>query len=319
MKDIFIPTRRDFIKKSAIISVSTILPFSPFANTFTVPEKSRGELKLYIFSKHLQFLNYIDMCEAAKEMGFDGIDLTVRRKGHVLPERVEEDLPLATSAMKSVGFYPLMISTNVGDAKNETDVKVLKTASQLGYQFYRPNWYKFKENEQVIDTFEYAKKKLKGLSKLNKKLGIAASYHNHSGHYFGSSIQNLYHAIEDLPFEHMGVQYDIMHATIEGAKNWEIGFKLIKPFINTLVIKDFAWEKKAGKWTTKYVPLGEGMVDFERYFHLLKANNLNAPMSLHVEYGLGGAEKGKKPTIPTKEVFKRIKKDVDFIRRQWER
>jgi L-ribulose-5-phosphate 3-epimerase len=35
-------------------------------------------LKINIFSKHLQFLNYYDLAEAAAEMGFDGIDLTVR-------------------------------------------------------------------------------------------------------------------------------------------------------------------------------------------------------------------------------------------------
>ena len=45
-------------------------------------------LKIHIFSKHLQFLIYKDMAEAAAEMGFDGIDLTVRPNGHVLPERV---------------------------------------------------------------------------------------------------------------------------------------------------------------------------------------------------------------------------------------
>lgn len=40
-------------------------------------------LQLYIFSKHLQFLDYTGMSEAAREMGFDGIDLTVRPKDAV--------------------------------------------------------------------------------------------------------------------------------------------------------------------------------------------------------------------------------------------
>ena len=108
-----------------------------------------------------------------------------------------------------------------------------------------------------------------------------------------------------------------MHATVEGGENWEIGFNLIKPYINTLVIKDFKWGKVDGKWKRLHAPLGEGMVDFKRYFQLLKENKINVPLSLHVEYDLGGAEKGGNPTIEHKEVFKRIKHDLDFVRRMW--
>ena len=68
-------------------------------------QNSPGDrLKIHIFSKHLQFLNYQDLAEAAAEMGFDGIDLTVRPKGHVLPERVESDMPKAVEAMRKVGL-----------------------------------------------------------------------------------------------------------------------------------------------------------------------------------------------------------------------
>jgi len=78
------------------------------------------------------------MSEAAKEMGFDGVDLTVRPKGHVLPERVNEDLPKATEAMKSFGLVPKMFASNLIDTNNELHRKVLETAKVLGYEFYRP-------------------------------------------------------------------------------------------------------------------------------------------------------------------------------------
>jgi sugar phosphate isomerase/epimerase len=34
------------------------------------------------------------------------------------------------------------------------------------------------------------------------------------------------------------------------------------------------------------VPLGEGIVDFDRYFEILKRRNINAPVSSHYEYPL---------------------------------
>ena len=47
--------------------------------------------QLLVFSKHFPDLNYDELGETAKQLGFDGVDLTVRPKGHVLPERAAED------------------------------------------------------------------------------------------------------------------------------------------------------------------------------------------------------------------------------------
>ena len=65
--------------------------------------------------------------------------------------------------------------------------------------------------------------------------------------------------------------------------------------------------------------IGEGMVDFRSYFSMLKAYNINVPVSLHLEYDLGGAEKGKTSiSIDKKNVYKAMKKDLDTVQRLWE-
>ena len=46
-------------------------------------------------------------------MGFDGVDLSVRPEGHVLPEKVERDLPKAVEAIRKVGFSPFIMTTAV--------------------------------------------------------------------------------------------------------------------------------------------------------------------------------------------------------------
>ena len=308
--------RRDFINQTALASSAFFIPGTGIAENLFSSSNSTKNLEIHLFSKHLQFLNYKDMSEATKEMGFDGVDLTVRPKGHVLPERVTDDLPKATEAMKSFDLIPKMFSSNVIDANNEVQKTVLKTAKKLGYEFYRPAWVKYKSDD-ILSTVEKANNQFKALALLNKKIGIKASYHNHSGHYVGASIWDLHKAMENVTTSHFGSQYDIMHATVEGGENWQTGFKLIQPHINTLVIKDFKWGKVDGKWKRIFTPLGEGMVDFKRYFELLKENNINVPISIHVEYDLGGAEKGGNPTIAHKEVFKRIKHDLDFVRKHW--
>src|SRR5215471_21767251 len=80
--------RRDLL---AAISATTLLG----ARGLPAAAATAGPLKISVFSKHFQWTNCREMAAIAKEIGFDGIDLTVRQSGHVLPERVEEDLPKA--------------------------------------------------------------------------------------------------------------------------------------------------------------------------------------------------------------------------------
>ena len=311
-------TRRDFIKLATLATIGSS-PIVNYANSLLNPlDPVAQDLKVFIFSKHLQFLNYEDMCDAAKEMGFDGLDLTVRPKGHVLPENVSEDLARATEAMKNYDLLTEMITTKVEDANNPLDRNILEVASKLGYKFYRTGWYKYSKDDDIKTSFLSIQEKLKGLYELNKKLGISGAYQNHSGHYMGSSIWELNQALEGLSPLYMGSQYDIMHAAVEGGKNWELGLRLIKDKINTLVVKDFSWSKINGVWKPAFTPLGEGMVDFNRYFSLLKEFKINVPISIHYEYDLGGAEHGGKPTISNKEVFRKMKTDLTFLRESWE-
>src|SRR5882724_8992575 len=127
-------SRRSFIKKSLITGSLFPLMNDNLSSLFHTTSIDR--LKIHIFSKHLQFLNYHDMAEAVAEMGFDGIDLTVRPEGHVLPERVESDLPKATEAMRKVSLVPLLMTTAVQDANNAIDRRVLEVAVKLGIQYY---------------------------------------------------------------------------------------------------------------------------------------------------------------------------------------
>ena len=60
------------------------------------------------------------------------------------------------------------------------------------------------------------------------------------------------------------------------------------------------------------------MVNFDKYFKLLKLYNLNPPVSLHLAYDLGGAEKGNKEiSIDKKIVFEAMKSDLKKVQQLW--
>ena len=60
------------------------------------------------------------------------------------------------------------------------------------------------------------------------------------------------------------------------------------------------------------------MVDFTKYFRLLKTYGLKPPVSMHLEYPLGGAEKGRfSISIDKQKVFDAMKNDLSAIRELW--
>ncbi|WP_040281726.1 sugar phosphate isomerase/epimerase family protein [Psychroserpens damuponensis] len=310
-------SRREFAKLSAMGLAS--VPLSSFQNELNIKGMIPSEkLKVHLFSKHLQFLDYKEMSAAAAEMGFDGLDLTVRRKGHVLPELVIDNLPKAVDAMKTYGLNPKMMSTNVWDANDSTNQTVLETASALGFTHYRTDWLKYPEDKSINESQIIFGNQAKALEQLNEKLELIGGYQNHAGQHVGAPIWDLVTILEVTKGKYMGCQYDIRHAVVEGGESWPLALRRIKPFINSIVIKDFKWGIVNGKWQLINVPLGEGMVDFNTYFSLLKKYKINVPVSLHTEYELGGAEKGhSKITMDKKQVFKFMKADLEFIKTTW--
>ena len=317
-------SRSNYIERRQMLKLMTTglaaIPVLGMANSLDlIKPTSDQKLTVNVFSKHLQFLNYKDMAEAAKEIGFDGVDLTVRKGGHVEPDKVKDSLPLATEAMKSAGISPSIFTTNVLDADNLTDRAILETASQLGYNIYRMGWLKYPDDRTMTQSISTYQQQFKKLAKLNRELGLKGSYQNHSGKYVGSAFWDLKEILSDIPPAEIGSQYDIMHATVDGGTNWELSLRLMKDNINSMAIKDFIWGKVDGQWKPVKTPLGDGMVDIAKFLSIVKKYKLDLPVTMHFEYDLGGAEHGaRKLSIDQNEVFSKMKKDLLLLRKLWD-
>lgn len=314
-------TRRRFLAQTALAAGTLPLLTDTLAQPLTGSADKMPEV--HIFSKHLQFLNYTDMADAAATMGFDGVDLSVRPGGHVLPERVETDLPKAVEALKKAGLPPKLMTTAVGNAADATDVRLLKTAARLGFQYYRMTWYPYPDKQSIPDALAQFREQVRALSELNKTLGLVGCYQNHAGLLAGSSVWEIWEMLKAANPKYMGAQYDIRHAIVEGAQSWPNGLRLLLPQIKAITVKDFHWApQNAGSvagWKVQDVPLGEGMIDFKTYFGQLKKAGLHVPVTLHIEYPLGGAEHGHtKLSIPENEVFLAMKRDLNRLKALWQ-
>lgn len=324
-------TRRSFVSKSILTAAGVAAGFESFAGSAVTGligspgkvlsgTKDPDAFKISIFSKHLQWLDYKEMAKVVAELGFDGVDLTVRPQGHVLPERVEEDLPKAVEAVSKAGKKVYMLTTAIDNADDPVSEKILRTASSLGIRHYRMGYGHYDKARSVEESISIVNGKLEKLARLNEKYSISGEYQNHSGDYgsgiyFGGPIWDLAAALKKINSPFLGSQYDIYHATVEGANAWPVGLELISPYIRSIDIKDFHWSQKDGKWISETVPLGEGAVDFKRYFGLLKKLNISCPISVHYEYPTGGAENGATVlTMKREEILTKMKKDLATLK-----
>lgn len=311
--------RRQFLYASALTGATIVTDAFAHADNAVYPvshsqprqtSNTPGAGKLSIFSKNLHWLDYTQMAQVAADLGFDGIDLTVRPAGHVLPERVATDLPKAVEAIRKAGLSVHMITTAIDDAAAPYTETILKTASSLGIGQYRTGWFKYDGKRDINTYLKEASSKLKDLAELSARYKIIAAYQNHSGEYFGAPVWDLHAALQQINSPWLRSQYDIMHATVEGANAWPMGLELVRPYIASVDIKDFVWEKKNDNWHAQVVPLGEGMVDFRRFFSLVAQDGWKVPLSVHYEYPLGGVENGASTlTMKREDVLRAMKAD----------
>ena len=64
-----------------------------------------------------------------------------------------------------------------------------------------------------------------------------------------------------------------------------------------------------------WCPINQGMVRFDGFFEIVKANHFSGPVQLHFEYPLGGAENGKRTlTLPREQVIAHMTADLNAVR-----
>ncbi|MEO8560886.1 MAG: TIM barrel protein [bacterium] len=278
------PSRREFIARSAAAGL-TLGALGPRALLVADARRRIEEPVMAVFSKHLQWLPFADVGPVIADSGFRAVDLTVRPGGHVLPERVEDDLPRAIETLRKSGLTVPLITTAITDARDPLSRRVLVAARKAGVSHYRMGYWNYPANPEPMQALREMKVGVTALASLNREIGIRGGYQNHVGTRVGGSVWDLGVLLEGVEPDGLGVQYDIRHAVAEGGESWPVALRMIAPHIDTIAVKDFHWATRPdGRWEPRSVPLGDGMVEFPAYLRQLLARGPLPPATMHFEY-----------------------------------
>lgn len=305
-------SRRGFLQ-TAVGAAATV----GLAGNSAAQEKPAAPLKISVFSKHLHWLEWEPMAQMAKDIGFDGVDLTVRKGGHIEPERAEQDLPKVAEIIRNAGLELPMVTAGIVDTTTPHAETILRALKSAGIKRYRWGNLRYKDGQPIPPQLDALKRDVAKLADLNRKYDVSAMYHTHSGMEVGAAIWDLWLVLKDQDPARVGVNYDLCHATIEGGLGaWVRSAQLVAPIMQGIAIKDFRWARNAkGDWVVQKCPLGEGMVNFKRFFTMLKAANFSGPVQMHFEYPLGGADSGARAlTVDKAKVIEAMRKDLETLR-----
>lgn len=260
-------------------------------NDETPNKQGETDVKLCMFSKMLQALSVREAAAAMKKMGFEGIDLTVRDQGHVLPENVEQDLPKAVEEIQAEGLEVGMLTTGITAADEPTAEAVFASARACGVDRLKLGYWKYEGFGGLLKQVDEIRGKLDGIEKLADKYHVTPCLHIHSGEFMTANAAVVYLMLQGRDPSLMAAYIDPGHMTVEGGKGgWKMGIDILSPYVKIVSVKDFAWrcqpknvlDKKA--WKPDLVPLDSGIVQWPAVIDCLRQIGFDGVITVHSEY-----------------------------------
>ena len=251
-------------------------------------------MQLVMFSKMLKNVANLSLEKTGDliaDLGFEGVDLTVRPEGHVLPEEAARRLPEAVDVLRSKGLTVPMVTTSITDAGEKYAEHIFKTASECGVKFIKLGYWRYEGFGSINGQIERVRDaSLNGIYRLSRKYSVTAGVHIHSGDFLTANPAVVKMLLQDYDPEHLCAYIDPGHMAVEGGlSGWKMGMDLLQEHIRMVAVKDFGWfqekdEAEGRRWIARVVPLSEGLVPWTEVFTYLQKIDFDGPVSFHSEY-----------------------------------
>jgi sugar phosphate isomerase/epimerase len=257
-----------------------------------------------LYSQLLIKVPYDELGPVLRGLGVDGCDLSVQAGGHVNPES-SVDLMRAVEAVTGVGLDVPVITTAYTSLADPTIRNVAGIAGEMGVPVFKAGHWKYTAGTEIEARLAEVQRDLAGLASLARAVNMALAIQNLAGENVGEAVWDVNMMIRGTDVRTVGYDFDIGSATAEGGLGgWSIALRLALPRLKMVTARDFTWSKDAtGIWKMTPCPLGEGMVQWPRFFAMLARARFAGPVSIQMDY-------------QPKDELAAIRHDVDFVRKQ---
>ncbi|HLK69705.1 MAG TPA: TIM barrel protein [Bryobacteraceae bacterium] len=267
--------------------------------------KLRTSPAVCLYSQLLIKVGYDELGPVLRSLGVDGCDLSVQAGGHVKPELSAVDLMRAIEAITGVGLDVPVITTAYTNIADPTIRNVAGIAGEMGVPVFKAGHWKYNPGTEIEMRLAEVQRDLAGLAAMARAVNMSLALENLAGENVGAAIWDTNMLIRGTDPRTVGYDFDIGSATAEGGMGgWSVALRLALPRLKMVTARDFVWSKDpGGSWRLTPCPLGEGMVDWPKFFGMLARARFAGPVSIQMDY-------------QPKDELAAMRHDIDFIRKQ---
>jgi L-ribulose-5-phosphate 3-epimerase len=270
-----------------------------------VPAPPRTTPAVCLYSKILIKVEYDNLGMVLRDLGFDGCDLSVEPGGHVPPEQTGADLSRAIEACTGVGLDVPILTTSFLSGADQSARQTFAIAGFMGVPLFRPGYWKYNPAQEIEARLGEVQREMTALASAARAYNVATCIHNQAGDTVGGAIWDTNSILRGIDPRWVGYDFDPGAATEQsGTGGSLVALRLALPRLKAVTVTDFYWAKDAGgMWKPTPCPLGEGMVDWPRFFAMLGRARFAGPISIEMRYQ------------PANEIAA-IRHDLEFVRKQ---
>ena len=278
------------------------------------------------FTKFWADLSVRELGERAVELGYDGLDLTVRPGYTVNPNNVAEELPPAARLWESMGVGCQMISASgdlIDPAAGEAQ-RLFQAAGEAGVPRIKIGYFRYTAGQSFGAALAAARRALEGFEALSRRTGVQTVCHTHSGMCLGSNCAGLRDLLDGRDPAHVGAYPDLGHLAING-EDVLMALPMVRERLAAIGAKDGRHVRDErpnprAAYTRVMVPLGQGAAEWRDALSLLHEWRFEGPISVHTEYTADRAAAATGPDAEREaEALRRRgeKEDLAFLRGLW--
>lgn len=247
-------------------------------------------MQLVMFSKNLIEMPVEEAGRRVVEIGFDGLDLTVRPGGHLEPANARR-LPVVVKTLSCLGCAVPMLTTAITGAEEPFAEDIFAAAAEAGVTDLKLGYWRYEGFGSIRRQVDQVRHQLDGLARLAERTGVCANIHIHSGDFMSADATLVWTLLKDHHPGTLGAFVDAGHLFLEGGVgSWRLALDLLAPHLRLVAAKSMGWKHAYSPqalqeiWQPQTVPLHEGTVRWLEFFTCLRAIPFDGTISLHSEY-----------------------------------
>lgn len=295
--------RRKFIAGAGSVLAGTSLAYGQ--------GKKKGKKSkdpVILFEKPIQAMPYGQMGEELAKLGVQGIEATIRKKGHIEPGNAKAEVPKMVADLAKNGQKAIIAATSIKTASKDNE-ELLRILKDNGIEKYRLDYYRYDLKKDLLPQLEAHTAQLHELCDLNRRVGIQGIYQLHSGFRMAGSLGwDMAMMLDGVDPKETAIGFDLRHVRTDGGLSFDVIHAMMKKHIGALYVKDAQWSDERNEELER-VALDTGFVN-EKMYRKVRKGLPPMPVSLHLEWGA----KKVYPVDQVEEPLRFFARDLEVLR-----